>query len=179
VRVDWGAAGDVVAWPQQIPDLYAGEPVIVAFSAGRLPRELTVSALAGDRPWKVRVPVLDAQGRGTLSTLWAREKIAALMDRLREGAPENEVRDAVVGVALQHHLVSKFTSLVAVDRTPARDADASLKSGAVATHLPEGWNYEAVFGELPRGASGVRFDLLAGVLLLLVAGLAWLRARAA
>lgn len=179
VRIDWGAARDVVAWPQQIPDLYAGEPVMVAFSAERLPRELTVSALAGDRPWEVRLPVLDAQGRGTLSTLWAREKIAALMDRLREGAPENEVRDAVVGVALQHHLVSKFTSLVAVDRTPVRNADAPLRSGSVASNLPEGWNYEAVFGELPRGATGARFDLLAGALLLLIAGLAWLRARAA
>lgn len=179
VRINWGAAKDVVAWPKRIPDLYAGEPVMVAFSAERLPRELAVSALAGERPWEVRVPVRDAQGRGTLSTLWAREKIAALMDRLREGAPENEVRDAVVGVALQHHLVSKFTSLVAVDRTPARGGDAPLRSASVPANLPEGWNYEAVFGELPRGATGVRFDFLAGVLLLLMARLLWLRARAA
>ena len=179
VRVDWGSASDLVAWPAQIPDLYEGEPVMVVFSAERLPREVTVSALAGGRPWEVRVPVLDAQAPGTLSTLWAREKIAALMDRLREGAPEGEIRDAVVGVALRHHLVSRFTSLVAVDRTPARDPSVELKSASVPTNLPEGWNYEAVFGELPRGATSLRFDILAGVALLLIAGLLWLRARVA
>ena len=179
VRVDWGSAADLVAWPAQIPDLYEGEPVMVVFSAERLPREVTVSALAGGRPWEVRVPVLDVQAPGTLSTLWAREKIAALMDRLREGAPESEIRDAVVGVALRHHLVSRFTSLVAVDWTPARDPSVELKSASVPTNLPEGWNYEAVFGELPRGATSLRFDILAGIALLLIAGLLWLRARVA
>lgn len=178
VRIDWGAASDVVAWPQRIPDLYAGEPVMVVFSAEQLPSEIEVAALAGDHPWRVAVPVTDARGQDTLSTLWAREKIASLMDRLREGAPEHDIRHAVVAVALQYHLVSRFTSLVAVDKTPVRDAAASLKTAAVPTNLPEGWSYEAVFGELPRGASGLRCDLLIGAALLLLAGPLWRRARA-
>jgi hypothetical protein len=35
-----------------------------------------------------------------------------------------------------------------------------------------------VFGELPRGATSLRFDLLLGALLLLLAALLWRRARA-
>jgi hypothetical protein len=35
-----------------------------------------------------------------------------------------------------------------------------------------------VFGELPRGATGMRFDLLFGALLLLLAALLWRRAGA-
>jgi Ca-activated chloride channel family protein len=178
VRIEWGGATDVLAWPKQIPDLYAGEPVMVSFSAQRLPSEVTVSALAGERRWQARVPVSAARGENALSGLWAREQIGALMDKMREGAPEAEIREAIVTLALEHRLVSRYTSLVAVDKTPARSADALLKSASVATNLPEGWTYEGVFGELPRGATSLRFDLLAGLLLFLMASLLWRRARA-
>ena len=178
VRIDWDDAEGVEAWPRQIPDLYSGEPVVVLFSAARLGRELTVSGLAGDQAWQARVPVATAQGENALSGLWARERIGALMDQLRGGAPEPQIREAVVKLALEHQLVSRYTSLVAVDKTPARSADALLKSASLATNLPEGWVYEGVFGELPRGATGMRFDFLLGALLLLLAGLVWRRARA-
>ena len=52
VSIDWGGAEGVEAWPKQIPDLYAGEPVMVLFSADTLGESVTVSALAGDRPWQ-------------------------------------------------------------------------------------------------------------------------------
>ena len=100
------------------------------------------------------------------------------MDELRSGGAEPEIRTAVLKLALEHQLASKSTSLVAVDKTPARSAEALLKSAALATNLPEGWSYEGVFGELPRGAIGLRFELLAGALLLLLAALLWRYARA-
>jgi Ca-activated chloride channel family protein len=178
VSIDWGSAEGVEAWPKQVPDLYAGEPVIVLFSAERLGEGVTVSALAGDRPWRAQVPLSSAAGENALSVLWARERIGALMDQLRGGAPEAEIREAVLKLSLEHQLVSRYTSLVAVDKTPARAADALLKSASLATNLPEGWVYEGVFGELPRGATGMRFDLLAGALLLLLAALLWRRAGA-
>jgi Ca-activated chloride channel homolog len=178
LRIDWDDAEGVEAWPRQIPDLYSGEPVMVLFSAARLGRELTVSGLAGDQAWQARVSVATAQGENALSVLWARERIGALMDQLRGGAPEHEIRDAVVKLALEHQLVSRYTSLIAVDKTPARSAEALLKSASLATNLPEGWVYEGVFGELPRGATSLRFDLLLGALLLLLAALLWRRARA-
>jgi Ca-activated chloride channel family protein len=97
------------------------------------------------------------------------------MDQLRGGAPEAEIRDAVLKLALEHRLVSRYTSLVAVDKTPARSAEAQLKSAGIATNLPEGWTYAGVFGELPRGATNMRFDVLLGALLLLLAALLLLR----
>jgi len=176
VRVDWGDATDVIALPQQIPDLYAGEPVMVSFSARQLPRELSVSGQAGQHTWRARVPVKDAAGKDALPVLWARGQIAALMDRMREGAPEDEIRGAVTALALEHHLVSRFTSLVAVDKTPAR-TEAALKSATIPTSLPEGWTHEGVFGELPRGATNLRLELLIGALLLFSALLLWRRGR--
>jgi Ca-activated chloride channel family protein len=178
VRIDWGGASGVEAWPKQIPDLYAGEPVMVLFSAERLGGEITVSALAGDRTWQASVPLAAADSENALSVLWARERISALMDQLRGGAPEVGIREAVLKLALEHHLVSRYTSLVAVDRTPVRSAEARLKSAGIPTNLPEGWTYEGVFGELPRGSTSLRFDLLCGALLLLLAALLWRRAAA-
>jgi Ca-activated chloride channel family protein len=98
--------------------------------------------------------------------LWARKKISGLMDRLREGGDRDEVRGAVVTVALRHRLVSAYTSLVAVDLTPARTADAALATGLVPTNLPAGAVHEKIFGTLPQTATAME--------LYLVMGLAWL-----
>lgn len=178
VRVAWPEDLDIEMWPKNLPDLYAGEPVVVSFSIDRPVGSLRVSGTLGEREWSASVR-LAAGGPGQgLNVLWAREKISSLMDELREGKAESEVRPAVIELALEHHLVSKYTSLVAVDKTPAR-GDAALKTAGLPTNLPEGWNHEAVFGELPRGATDSRFDLLVGALLLLASTLLWMRRRVA
>ncbi|MGQ0509902.1 MAG: marine proteobacterial sortase target protein [Betaproteobacteria bacterium] len=181
VRIDWGGAVGIEAWPKQVPDLYAGEPVMVLFSAEKLGGALTVSATAGDKAWMARVPVAPAESANALSVLWARERIGALMDGMREGVPEDDIREAVLKLALEHQLVSRYTSLVAVDKTPARTAEALLKSASLPTNLPEGWTMEGnvgqVHGELPRGATSARFDLLLGSLLLLLGLLLYRRSQ--
>jgi len=161
VAIDWGTSKGVEAWPKVVPDLYLGEPVLVLLSADSIADEITVAGIVARK-----VALKEAGGLGTL---WAREKIASLMDALRGGAAEEEVRRSVIDLALEHHLVSRYTSLVAVDKTPARTRERLLKSAGVPTNLPEGWNYEAVFGELPRGATDARAHLVAGLLLLLTA----------
>jgi Ca-activated chloride channel family protein len=161
LQINWGASKGVEAWPKVVPDLYLGEPVVVLFSASSVADEIKVAGLVARN-----TPLAETGGLGTL---WAREKIGALMDALRGGAPEEEVRSGVLKLALDHHLVSKYTSLVAVDRTQARARDEMLKSAGMPINLPEGWSYDAVYGELPRGATDARFNLLAGLLLLLSA----------
>ena len=52
----------------------------------------------------------------------------------------------VVATALTHHLVSKHTSLVAVDKTPARPANAPLSSQQVPNLMPYGQSVNAIFG---------------------------------
>lgn len=47
--------------------------------------------------------------------LWARRKVDALMSAQSRGVPLEEVRREVVDLALEHQLVTDFTSLVAVD----------------------------------------------------------------
>jgi Ca-activated chloride channel family protein len=58
------------------------------------------------------------------------------------------VRAAVLETALRHHLTSAYTSLVAVDTTPTRPESLPLATRPVPTNLPDGWNYEKIFGDL-------------------------------
>jgi Ca-activated chloride channel family protein len=154
----------------RVPDLYAGEPVVVSaqFNANQADGEIRSRACARHATWGTlpRSPTREEPGVGVL---WARAKIASLIDSQHEGAKEEEVRDAVVDIALAHHLVSKYTSLVAVDKTPVRPKEDALQSGAIPTNLPEGWEYGKVFGELPQGATDSLWNLLAGLLALLLA----------
>jgi Ca-activated chloride channel family protein len=81
------------------------------------------------------------------------------------------VRADVINVALNHHLVSRYTSLVAVDVTPTRPRHASLDSHAMPVNLPQGQNYQKIFGQLPQTATPAELHLLIGFVLLL---LVWL-----
>ena len=197
VQVIWpqpdASAAAVEAWPRRVPDLYLGEPIVMSAALGASntaaqgdagQREVRLSGMSGDAPWQAAVPLASASPGAGVGVLWARDKIAALTDGLRDGRSEDEVRPAILEVALAHHLVSKYTSLVAVDRSArARPADAPIKSASVPVNLPEGMNYAMVdgsmaVGELPQGATGVRADLLAGCLLLMLAAmLLWQRRR--
>jgi len=56
-----------------------------------------------------------------------------------------------------------------VDKTPARPSDAHLKLAAVPTNLPDGWEVDKVFGELPQGSTDSRYAMLTGALMLLLA----------
>lgn len=94
------------------------------------------------------------------------------MDKQQHGQDESVTRETVLAIALSHHLVSKYTSLVAVDKEPVRPSNTHLLAQAVATNLPEGQQYQAIFG-LPKTATIGRFQILFGLVLLIVAALAW------
>jgi len=171
VQLELAGAGDAEVLPAPIPDLYLGEPIVVAVRARRLPSEAVVRGRFGSTPWEARVPLREAAPGAGLGVHWARARIDALLDRRRMGEPDGAVRDAVIDVALRHHLVSAYTSLVAIDVTPARPGDAGLQTHALKTSLPHGWEYEAVFG-LGQGATpGPRQLRLGLAALLLAAGL--------
>lgn len=175
--IDIAWPGAVEAWPRRVPDLYLGEPIVVSAAFDQAAGDIKLSGLRGDAPWSATLPLASAHAGKGMGVLWAREKIASHIDSLRDGAKEEEVRDAVVEIALAHHLVSKYTSLVAVDKTPVRPKEDALQSGAIPTNLPEGWEYGKVFGELPQGATDSLWNLLAGFLSLLLAIGLYLTAR--
>ena len=102
-----------------------------------------------------------------VAALWARARIDELMDSERRAEEPDEFRTAIVDTAIAHHLVSKYTSLVAVDKTPARPAGEGLNSENVPNLLPFGQSANAIFG-FPATATNAPLLRVTGALTLLL-----------
>jgi Ca-activated chloride channel family protein len=103
-----------------------------------------------------------------VAALWARARIADLLDNERRGADPTETRAAIVETALAHHLVSKHTSLVAIDKTPARPGGDPLMHEQVPNLIPHGQSGAALFG-FPATASDAPRLRFTGTIALLAA----------
>ena len=137
--------------PAAIPDLYRGEPLVLAAKLDKLKGSVEIKGRIGDRPWIVTLPLANAaEGKG-LSKLWARRKIgdAEIARTTRQLSPEDADK-AILSLALQHQLVSRLTSLIAVDKTPDRPEGQPLKVTDLPLNLPAGWDFAKVFGERPQ-----------------------------
>ncbi|HVE49849.1 MAG TPA: marine proteobacterial sortase target protein [Casimicrobiaceae bacterium] len=150
----------VEAWPHQLPDLYAGEPVVVNAALSALAGEVVLRGRRGGQAWRASVPLGLSGNADGVGVLWARAKIDALSDAAIEGANADDMKSEIVRVALAHHLVTKHTSLVAVDITPTAPPGIDVRKVAVAGNLPDGQSYEAIFGGLPQTATPATRDLV-------------------
>ena len=136
------------AWPNPLPDLYKGEPVLLSARTSVATGTLNIVGTLKGQPWEVRLPLDAAEDRPGVGKLWARNKIAAL-EAERYANHEADPDKEILAVSLEHHLVSRLTSLVAVDVTPARPHGEPLSQRDVPLNLPEGWVFDKVFGEQP------------------------------
>jgi len=157
-------------YPAQIADLYEGEPIVLSIKAGSLPPQAILHGLAGSQPWTLPVSFKNSASHGGLSVYWARQKIAALTDETYKGGLEEVIRKAVLDVALAHHLVSQYTSLVAVDVTPARPTDSPTADQDRATNLASLQDQASLTG-LPKTATNGQLHILLGLAALM---LTWL-----
>jgi Ca-activated chloride channel family protein len=168
--VVWPTA--VETWPRQIPDLYPGEPLLLVArgGAGLSDGIVTVSGRSAGEDWQrtlaFATPAKGEGGHRGVATLWARAKIASLLDEKILGADEASIRAQVLPVALQHQLVSPYTSFVAVEQQPSRPAEVGLKSVPVPNLRPQGQSPQPF--AYPRTATPARLHLLTGTALLLV-----------
>ncbi len=56
------------------------------------------------------------------------------------------MRGKALAVALHHELVTRYTSLVAIDTRPGRPPETGLETLEIPRNLPAGWSWEHVFG---------------------------------
>jgi Ca-activated chloride channel homolog len=137
--------------PAMLPDLYRGEPLVLAARLGTLVGTMEIKGRIGDRPWSITLPLANAAGGRGLSKLWARREIAdAEVAQTMRTLTAEEANKMILALALEHQLVTRLTSLVAVDQTPSRPANEPLRVSALPLNLPAGWDFEKVFGERPK-----------------------------
>lgn len=125
------------AWPERIPDLYLGEPLIVTVRQG-VAGAVSVSGSRDSGVWEDSFPAPARVHGAGLDKLWAQRKVEGLLDGLDLGtAPDrDEAQREVTALGLRHHLVTRFTSLVAVDVERTTPAGVELVRGVVPVNRP-------------------------------------------
>src|SRR6056297_202450 len=179
LQIDWPVPVDTSAetWPERIPDLYAGQPLMVLARldgpASAIDRGSVRATGFRDLEFvEMEWPMRDYFSATGVARAWAQARIEGLADR-PEGSMDAQLRhDERLLTALEYRIVSPLTSLVAVDRTPRRTEAAKLQRVAVAGAAPADRNAAALTampatdaGSLEAGLRGL--SILAIVLLMI------------
>lgn len=138
VDVDWGGLAVSDVYPRRLPDLFEGKPLVLHGRYARGGHAIvkvkgTVNGRRYERVVDVTLPDHSANDANAAhATLWAR---AAVHDRMNQLYLHDDPRliEQVTDIGLAHHLVTQWTSFVAVDETSARHA---APSGAFSPTVP-------------------------------------------
>ena len=166
---------DAELYPQPVPDLFLGEPLLIKARFDHEPEGIVISGRFEGQPWQSRLQLQsDAQAEG-IATLWARAKVASLQDEgLRRGNASIH-RDAIILLGIEHKMMTPYTSFVAVDKTPVRPLDAPLHQDQIANRMPAGSTQAAPVVGYPSTALGLHWHMLIGGGLLVLAFVVWQR----
>jgi Ca-activated chloride channel homolog len=148
LQIDWGGLSASEVFPQTMPDLFVGRPVILTGRfAGNADTTIRVNGKAAGQPMQLTIPApLTAEAtHASLPSVWARMKIAALADQSTY-QPDPDLPGQIKQVALDYSLMSAFTAFVAVDST-RRTEGAQGTTVPVAVRVPDGVKYETTVDE--------------------------------
>lgn len=128
VTIDWGGLQVFDVLPRAVPDLFDAQPLIVL---GRV-REpgtgvVTLRGRVAGQPVAYSTPVTfaaEASGGAGLTTMWARARIEDI-DRQQHWGETSDAVNAITMLGLEYHLVTAYTSLVAVEDRPVTAPGAS------------------------------------------------------
>lgn len=171
VRIDWGEADVFDVYPKKVPDVWAGQPIrVIGRYAGEGPTTVTVTGRVGRERVSLEVPVelpTHEPANDAVAQLWARHRIRDLEWYPGTRTPD-QVRDEVIDTALEHNLVSTYTSLVAIDEEPCPCAQVALR--VEVPHLAprgvtggEGLGGLGAFGTGSSSGYGIGYGGIAGV----------------
>ena len=120
------AAADIT--PAAIPDLYRDEPLVLAAKLDKLAGSVEIKGRIGDRPGssRCRSPMPPKARACRNYGRAARSRTPKSRAPCSRPSPEDADK-AILALALEHQLVTRLTSLVAVDKTPSRPEGEPLK----------------------------------------------------
>lgn len=140
VTIDWGGLQVFDVLPRAVPDLFDAQPLIVM---GRAKEPgtgvVTLKGRVAGQPVSFSTPVTfgaERTGGAGLMTMWARARIEDL-DRQQHWGETSDAVNAITTLGLEYHLVTAYTSLVAVEDRPVTAPGAS-KTVTVPTEPVDG-----------------------------------------
>lgn len=138
--------------PLELPDLFAERPLVV-FGKWRGERRgfLRAQGLTNRGTWHAEAPLLAGQAveGSALAHLWARQRIASLMDQEAiEGGYAYNYSQQILDLGLKYSLLTPYTSFVAVDEQVRNPAPQDAAEVDQPLPLPQGVSAQAVGGNV-------------------------------
>jgi Ca-activated chloride channel family protein len=170
IEIDWGGLPVSDVYPKRIPDLFGAKPVIVTGRyTGPLRGAVSLRGKAGGhpttRPVSLDLPAAEA-GHDALASLWARNRVADLMDEdyggAHRGGMNPQLENTITALGLEFGIATQFTSFVAVEEQTITTGGHSRKV-AVPVNMPEGMSYQGIQGGYRQFNSGVVGGVPGGV----------------
>ena len=145
LSINWGSMNVTDVYPQIVPDLIVGRPVVLTGRFTGEPGIVTVNGRTGMQPVSYSV-ALDARDANKehkgIGAVWARLKIADLMAQISRTPDQAEqIQQSVLRTALDYSLMSALTAFVAVD-SMTKTEGAFGTTVAVPVPVPEGVRYD-------------------------------------
>ena len=125
IKVDFRGFDAFDVEPLAVPDLFAQRPLILFGKYRHAQGTIAVTGNTADGAYKKIILVSSKsadEGNSALQYLWARERIARLDDYGKLGG---DVKGEVTKLGLRYHLMTQYTSFVAVD-TVVRDTGEAV-----------------------------------------------------
>jgi Ca-activated chloride channel family protein len=159
--------------PDPIPDLYLDEPIQFYL---RKDYELDILKITGQHQstsWEQKLVFNHSKKHPGVSALWARNKIESLLDSQVTGASEETIKPNVLALALQHQLMSPYTSFIVTDTNISRNNESALKKAIAANATPHGQQWQSL--SYPQTATPLWLNVILGFLSCMLLSLLRLR----
>ncbi len=165
VSIDWGGLDVHDIDPSPFPDLSSLQPMVL-FARYLRPgiAAVTIHGRVAGRPYSQSVPVIlpaVEADHHAIGTVWARARIATLVREQSVHGAHPDTTAAITRIALEHHLMSPYTSLVAVDNQVT--GQGFSRTVVQPVDGPEGVDLVAAGGGFGSGNGGVSGGAFAAV----------------
>ena len=158
IEIDWADLPVADVYPTAIPDLFSSKPILVhGRLTGPAAGTVTVRGNTGAGRYEQTVPLRSSdadESHDSLASLWARAKVADLMNRdlaaLQSEQFPDDLKRQITGLGIEFGLMTQFTSFVAVEEMTIT-SDGQALTVQVPVEMPQGVSYEGVFGEAQAG----------------------------
>jgi Ca-activated chloride channel family protein len=145
--------------PNKLPDLFAGQPVVVFGRFTTMPETGTakLKGRLGGAPFEmpIKLDLRTGTEHSGLASMWARQQVDALLgypNSATSRADEALVKK-VTDLAIQYRVMTEYTSFVAVETRKEKQQDGTLKTVEVPLELPVGVENSA-YGDLGLVGAG-------------------------
>jgi Ca-activated chloride channel homolog len=165
IKAQWPAGVTVEAYPENMPDLYTSEPIMLMARSEKPIENLLVSGQVANQLWQQALDTKQGTAKAkNINKIWAMDKVNALIERsVLYAEPIEKYKNEITDIGIKNQIVTKFTSFIAVEEEVSRPQQNQAKNEQMPNLLPHATTLQA-----PNTATPASLQLLLGTLLLLV-----------